>query len=84
METYTGRDKKSIYLCGDHSFMGFVRNQNFAQFPRKSSATAFAYVFPYLMLRATGYRSSFYEETLQLLRRRERLRNADIGALSRP
>ncbi len=57
---------------------GFCEKPEFAQFPRKSSATAFAYVFPYLMLRATGYRSSFYEETLQLLRRRERLRNAEL------
>jgi hypothetical protein len=56
----------------------FCENPEFAQFPRKSSATAFAYVFPYLMLRATGYRSSFYEETLQLLRRRDCLRNVEL------
>ena len=50
----------------------------FAQLARKRPAIAFAYLIPYLMLRATGYRSAYYEETLRLLRRGNLLRAAEV------
>ena len=39
------------------------------QMPRKRRAVGFAYLLPYLMLRATGYRSDYHEQTLVLLER---------------
>jgi hypothetical protein len=50
----------------------------FAQLARKRPAIAFAYLIPYLMLRATGYRSDYHEETLRLLRRGNLLRAAEV------
>jgi hypothetical protein len=50
----------------------------FAQLARKRPAIAFAYLIPYLMLRATGYRSAYHEETLRLLRRGNLLRAAEV------
>ena len=50
----------------------------FAQRARKSPATALAYLIPYLMLRSTGHRSAYHEDTLALLGRRNLLRAAEL------
>jgi hypothetical protein len=49
-----------------------------AQMPRKRPAVALAYLLPYLMLRATGYRCADYEDTLTRLRRSGHLRPHEL------
>ncbi|WP_347553105.1 hypothetical protein ABFG93_21240 (plasmid) [Pseudalkalibacillus hwajinpoensis] len=43
--------------------------QSYAQMVRKSPRSAFLYLLPYLMLRSTGYRSTYYEDTLDYIQR---------------
>jgi hypothetical protein len=49
-----------------------------AQMPRKRRAVAIAYLLPYLMLRVTGYRCTYHEETLALLKRSKDLRPPEL------
>jgi hypothetical protein len=55
-----------------------VREAGLVQLPRKRRAIALAYLMPYLMLRRTGYRSAYHEETLRLLRRWRELRSVEL------
>lgn len=57
---------------------GHCENPIYAQGPRKQPIIAFTYLMPYLLLRSIGYRSAYYEETLDQLRRRDYLRSMEL------
>ena len=49
-----------------------------AQMPRKQRNVALGYLLPYLMLRATGYRCDYHEETLEVLQRSNDLKPVEL------
>jgi hypothetical protein len=53
----------------NHFILQHCENLSYAQLARKHPNLSFSILFPYLMLRASGYRSSYYEETLEQLSR---------------
>lgn len=57
---------------------GQCENPVYAQGPRKQPVIAFTYLVAYLMLRSIGYRSTYFEETLEHLTRRGYLRCVEL------
>ncbi len=47
---------------------GQCEHRPYAEMARKHPAQAYAFLLPYLMLRATGYRSPYHEDTFERLR----------------
>ncbi|RBW68286.1 DUF6895 family protein [Bacillus taeanensis] len=52
-----------------HFISHHCENRSYAQTARKYPIISFSILFPYLMLRASGYRLLYYEETLEYLSR---------------
>lgn len=53
-----------------HSFFtSHLENQVFAQAVRRKPEISYALMFPYLLLRSTGYRSEYYEDSFKYMKR---------------
>jgi hypothetical protein len=50
----------------------------YGQLARKQPTAAFAYLAPYLMLRSSGFRSAYLEDTMRMLTRRQLLTTAEM------
>lgn len=53
-----------------HSFLeDHLENKLYAEAIRKKPVASYAFMFPYLLMRSTGYRSKYYEESYQYMKR---------------
>src|SRR5690625_894956 len=50
-------------------FEKHLENKQYAEVIRKSPSLAYAFMFPYLLLRSTGYKSDYYEDSHQYMNR---------------